>query len=247
MPILRLPKFGKQVQYAYITGRVRAMKTKLIPKEVYSRIMVMDTSEIIRYLSESQYKDEINFLSKDYSGIDLIEHATFDNLAKTYRKLLKISIEEPHFLILEYLRRWDIWNIKTLLRAKSYGADEKEIAKYLIPAGEFSEDYLMELAKIETVQKIIATLEGTDYSKALAYYDGKSLAKVENELDKLYYFRMEHTVSGTLSVGGSLMLKYVRREIDVKNLITLFRMNKAGIDATIVQKISSPEESFKRS
>ncbi len=236
MPVLRLPKFGQPVKYAYITGRVRAMKTKLIPGDMYSRMMSMDTSEIARYLEETQYKDEIDALSKDYSGSELIEHATFANLAKTYQKLARVAIDEPEFLILEYLRRWDVWNIKTLLRGKFSKASDTEIVKYLVPAGELSADRLSELAKKDTVQEIISAFDGTDYASALTGYDGKSLASVENALDKLYYFRMERAVGGTLSVGGGLLLKYVRREIDIRNLITLFRMNKAGVDAAVIQE-----------
>ncbi len=236
MPVLRLPKFGQPVKYAYITGRVRAMKTKLIPAEMYPRMQSMDASEIARYLEETQYKDEIDALSKDYSGTELIEHATFANLAKTYRKLLDVSIDEPQFLILEYLRRWDIWNIKTVIRGKFYGATDAEIMKYLVPAGELDAEFLDGLTKKGTVQEVISAFEGTDYSSALAQYDGKNLASLENALDKLYYFRMERAVGGTLSVGGGLLLKYVRREIDIRNLITLFRMNKAGVDAAIIQE-----------
>jgi V/A-type H+/Na+-transporting ATPase subunit C len=236
MPVLRLPKFGQPVKYAYITGRVRAMKTKLIPAEMYPRMQSMDASEIARYLEETQYKDEIDALSKDYSGTELIEHATFANLAKTYRKLLDVSIDEPQFLILEYLRRWDIWNIKTVLRGKFYGASDAEIMKYLVPAGELDAEFLDGLTKKGTVQEVISAFEGTDYSSALAQYDGKNLASLENALDKLYYFRMERAVGGTLSVGGGLLLKYVRREIDIRNLTTLFRMNKAGVDVAIIQE-----------
>jgi V/A-type H+-transporting ATPase subunit C len=236
MPVLRLPKFGQPVKYAYITGRVRAMKTKLIPAEMYPRMQSMDSSEIARYLEETQYKDEIDALSKDYSGTELIEHATFANLAKTYRKLLDVSIDEPQFLILEYLRRWDIWNIKTILRGKFYGASDAEIMKYLVPAGELDAEFLDGLTKKGTIQEVISAFEGKDYSSALAQYDGKNLASLENALDKLYYFRMERAVGGTLSVGGGLLLKYVRREIDIRNLITLFRMNKAGVEGAIIQE-----------
>ena len=236
MPVLRLPKFGQPVKYAYITGRVRAMKTKLIPAEMYPRMQSMDASEIARYLEETQYKDEIDALSKDYSGTELIEHATFANLAKTYRKLLDVSIDEPQFLILEYLRRWDIWNIKTVLRGKFYGASDAEIMKYLVPAGELDAEFLDGLTKKGTIQEVISAFEGKDYSSALAQYDGKNLASLENALDKLYYFRMERAVGGTLSVGGGLLLKYVRREIDIRNLITLFRMNKAGVEGAIIQE-----------
>jgi V/A-type H+-transporting ATPase subunit C len=236
MPVLRLPKFGSPVKYAYITGRVRAMKTKLVPAEMYARMMGMDMSEIARYLEETQYKDEIDALSKDYSGVELIEHATFANLAKTFRKLERVSIDEPSFLILEYLRRWDVWNIKTLLRGKFYGASDTEITKYLVPAGELSPEFLEELAKKDSITDIISAFGGTDYSSALEHYDGKDLASLENALDKLYYFRMERAVGGTLSVGGGLLLKYVRREVDIRNLITLFRMNKAGVDAAVTQE-----------
>jgi V/A-type H+-transporting ATPase subunit C len=229
-----LPKFGKPVKYAYITGRVRAMKTKLIPGDMYPRMMSMDTSEIARYLEETQYKDEIDALSKEYSGVELIEHATFANLARTFKKLEEVSIDEPSFLILEYLRRWDVWNIKTLLRGKFSGAADTDIVKHLVPAGELSAEYLDELAKKESINDIISAFDGTDYSTALAQYDGKNLASLENALDKLYYFRMQRAVGGTLSVGGGLLLKYVRREIDIRNLITLFRMNKAGVDAAVI-------------
>lgn len=236
MPVLRLPKFGNPVKYAYITGRVRAKKTKLIPNDMYQRMLSMDIAEITRYLEETQYKDEIDEMAKDYSGVDLVEYATFANLAKTYRNLLEVSIDEPKFLILEYLRRWDVWNIKTILRGKFHGSGDEEIMKYLVPAGELDLEFLDGLTKKNTVEEVIQAFDGTDYYVALTQYDGHMLSSVENALDKLYYFRMERAVGGTLSVGGGLLLKYVRKEIDIKNVITLFRMTKAGIDASIIQE-----------
>ncbi len=224
------------MKYAYITGRVRAMKTKLIPHEMYQRMLGMEIPEITRYLEETQYKEEIDLMAKDHSGAELVEYATFANLAKTYRKLLRVSIDEPEFLILEYLRRWDIWNIKTILRGKFYGASDEEIMKYLVPAGELDQEFLEGLAKKEKIEEVIQAFDGTDYYEALTQYDGQMLSSVENALDKLYYFRMERAVGGTLSVGGGLLLKYVRKEIDVKNLVTLFRMNKAGIEASVIQE-----------
>ena len=125
---------------------------------------------------------------------------------------------------------------RPLLRGKFYGATDTEIVKHLVPAGELSAEYLEELAKKESITDIISAFDGTDYSSALAQYDGKNLASLENALDKLYYFRMELAVGGTLSVGGGLLLKYVRREVDIRNLITLFRMNKAGVDAAVIQE-----------
>ena len=63
MPVLRLPKFGQPVKYAYITGRVRAMKTKLIPAEMYPRMQSMDASEIARYLEDAHIDASISVIS----------------------------------------------------------------------------------------------------------------------------------------------------------------------------------------
>jgi len=69
------------------------------------------------------------------------------------------------------------------------------------------------------------------------------LASLENALDKLYYFRMERAVGGTLSVGGGCCSSMSEERSISKNLITLFRMNKAGVDAAIIQENLIPEAS----
>jgi len=50
-----------------------------------------------------------------------IEHATFANLAKTFRKLEEVAIDEPSIPDPGVLRRWMYGNIKTLLQASSMG------------------------------------------------------------------------------------------------------------------------------
>ena len=105
--------------------------------------------------------------------------------------------------------------------------------KYIVPAGELNLEFLEGLAKKDEHPGSNIVLRWHGLFQRTAKYDGKNLASLENALDKLYYYRMERAVGGTLSVGGGLLLKYVRREIDIRNLITLFRMNKAGVDAAI--------------
>jgi len=70
-------------KYAYITARVRAMKSKLIQKEVFPKMMNMDLAEITRFIGESEYKQDVDELAQKFSGIDLLEHALNQNLART--------------------------------------------------------------------------------------------------------------------------------------------------------------------
>ncbi len=239
------PKKGKRsgsavkARYAYGTARVHAMKVKLFPKETYSKLVVMALPEITRFIEESEYKAEVDELARVYSGIDLVEFATHLNLAKTFTKLIEMTMGEPHDLILEYLRRWDIWDIKTILRGKMYGASDEEIARILVPSGELSREYLQTLVRKQSVEEVIAGLKGTVYYDVIKDIDyTESSMKAEDELDKFYYARMVDLVS---RIGGSsLYLTVIRMEIDVANLKTLFRLKNADISGSRVLEYMIP-------
>jgi len=201
-------------KYAYITARVRAMKSKLIQKEVFPKMMNMDLAEITRFIGESEYKQDVDELAQKYSGIDLLEHALNQNLARTYRKLLRISQDEPHYLITEYLRYWDIWNIKTILRGKYYGAPLEEIQEAVVAAGQLGYRQLISIASMESIDDIKVALENTPYHSAISDYQGGMLSTVENNLDKLYYSRILSSVGK--SKGEKLSLKFIKTEIDLK-------------------------------
>ena len=57
--------------YAYSVTRVRAMKSKLLPKESYPRLLNMGIDEITRFIQESEYKNDVDELAMKYSGGDL--------------------------------------------------------------------------------------------------------------------------------------------------------------------------------
>jgi V/A-type H+-transporting ATPase subunit C len=224
------------VKYAYIVARVRAMKGKLIPKEMYPKFINMEIPEITRFIGESEYKKDVDELGKKYKGTDLFEHALNQNLALTYRKLLEVSQNEPHYLITEYLRSWDIWNIKTIIRGKFSGASEEEILEDIVSAGQLRYRDLTEFTKIQTVEGVIAALAKTPYYPALVGYKGV-LAEIENNLDKLYYSGL---VTAGITSKDKYFSKFLRTEIDLKNLKILFRMKRAGMEREEIQKLLIP-------
>ncbi len=215
--------------YAYLATRVRAMKSKLVPKETYPRLMNMGISEITRFIQETEYKREIDELARTYSGVDLIEHGLNRNLAETFTKLIKISEGEPNHLITEYLRNYDVWNIKTLLRGKYYNASADEIKEALVSAGQLSYTFLSELAGKQSYSEVISVLESTVYYPILKEYDGTNLSDIENRLDKMYYNGLFNVISESKSKDRKLFAKFIRTEIDIKNIKTLFRLKKAGV------------------
>ncbi|WP_129598825.1 V-type ATP synthase subunit C [Methanohalophilus profundi] len=216
--------------YAYVTARVRAMKSNLLPKETYSRLMNMDLDEITRFIGETQYKQDVDELARKFEGVDLIEHALNRNLAVTFSKLIDISEGELNYLITEYLKNYDIWDIKTILRGKYYNATLEEIKDNLVSAGQFKYNFLSEIAEKESYEQVIDALSNTDYYPILMNYDGTNLPDIENQLDKLYYQRLFNAIGSPKSSDSKLFSKLIRTEIDIKNIKTMFRMKKEGVE-----------------
>ncbi|HLB70815.1 MAG: V-type ATP synthase subunit C [Candidatus Methanoperedens sp.] len=227
---------SNNVKYAYIVARVRAMKGKLIPKEMYPKFLNMEIPEITRIIGESEYKKDVDELGKKYRSTDLIEHALNQNLALTYRKLIEVSQNEANYLITEYLRSWDIWNIKTIIRGKFSGASEEEILEDVVSGGQLRYRDLSEIVKIGTVEGVIAAFAKTPYYPALEGYKG-DLAEIENALDRMYYSNL---IKAVVTTGNRLFLKFLKTEIDLKNLKMLFRMKRAGMERDEMIKLLIP-------
>ena len=214
------------------------MKSKIMPKETYPKLMNMEVDQILRFIGESEYKQDVDELSQHYAGPSLVEHALNQNLARTYRKLIDISYGEPQYLIAHYLRVWDVWNIKTILRGKQFGSTDEEILKYVISGGELRFHRIKELVALGK-DEFIESFKGTIYYNALTQ---DSLSDIENELDKAYYIDLVATkaISNPKSKSHKHLSEYVRTEIDIKNIKTLLRLKLSDIDAKKISNLMIP-------
>ncbi len=213
--------------FPYVTARVKARKALLLPKESYDRFLQMEIPEIARYLGEQQYKEELLALGVQYSGVDLIEMAITRNLEKTYTQIYEFSEGQLKIMVGRYLDRYDLQNIKTVVRAKVYGATERDLQEDIIPAGSFSRTFLEKLVEAKDLDSIFKALEGTIYSNALQLL-GKRPSEVtawsdwEDLVSRLYYSELLESIT-PLNEPNTLMLEFVKREIDVINLKTMLR------------------------
>lgn len=217
------------IKYAYINARVMAMKSKLLPKETYAKLMNLSIPEIARFIGETEYKSEVDELARKYDGIDLVEYALSSNLAKTYNKLIKISQGEANTLIKAYLRKWDVWNIKTIIRGKLHNIPEEEIIEDLIPAGDLAHEFLLKLAK-SSIDEVISSLEGTPYFELVKDCKEKQCQILEEELDKFYYEKLLESLKEGKSISVKLFEKFIKMEIDIENISSLLRLKKDGIE-----------------
>ena len=222
---------GGAGNYAYVTARVRAKKTQLLTPDQYPKLLARESNEIARALQEGQYKAEIDELAARYRGAELVERATRLNLGRTYGQILGFATGELAVTIGAYLGRYDVYNIKTILRGKFARAKPEDILDETVPAGSLA-PRLPELARLERVEDVVEALRGTPFHRVLAKsIEGRQLTnliEVENDLDKAYY----ETLLASIPTSGNAnkaFVGWIRNEIDVLNLKTLFRLRFARV------------------
>lgn len=213
--------------YPYVTARVKAKRAHLLPKESYDRLLLMEVPEIARFLGEREYKAEMLALGARYSGVDLIENAVSQNLAETYNRIYDFSEGNLRAMVGRYLDRYDLENVKTIVRAKTYGASAEDVQEDLVPAGSFSEEFLDELIEAPTLDAVFKQLGGTIYATALSILGTKpsevaNWSEWEDLVSRLYYAELVASIPPSTD-ANRLMRQFVLREIDIINLKTLLR------------------------
>jgi V/A-type H+-transporting ATPase subunit C len=240
--------------YPYVCARVRAKRASLLPSDVYRKLILMDTHQITRFLGESQYKKEITELGVKVSGFQLIDLALNQNIAAVYQQILGYSDGDLATLLSAYLQREDIWNIKTILRGKSYNAKPEEIMKAIRSAGKYPESYWQSIIQhSKTVQEAIELFKGNDYYEIITSFkdDWETHPDLcENRLEQAYYQFLLSSIHAR-SEANRLFLDFIREEIDLVNIKTLLMtkyesVEPAALSSMILPGGKIPEKTMQR-
>ncbi|MHB8052877.1 MAG: V-type ATPase subunit, partial [Methanoregula sp.] len=233
------------MDYGYINARMRGMKSRLLSHRALDDLILKpDLESLIADLENSPYREDIIEAKGRSSGILCIESALRQNFIRTFRKIQDFSREEVEAkqYIAIFLHRWDVQNIKTVLRGKNIHATAEEILDCLVPAGELDEVTLKELLKqpdIKAVIDLLATWQ-IRYAKPLTetfpeFAKSKDLAILECALDRYYYADALATVKAP-TYNNTLIRDLLSLEVDVVNIRTVLRMVRDHVDPADAQR-----------
>lgn len=226
------------VEYDYANARIRAMKSRLLErKELEELAAKLDIDSVINQLQETPYREDIDDASVRHSGIACVEYALRRNLGKTFRLILSfVKGEDAQILMRIFLNKWDIQNIKTILRGKNISAAANEILESLSPAGALDDATLVELVKQPDVKAVIDLLAtwGIEYSRPLTqhfaeYSEKKDLVVLEYALDKFYYENALEVAAGD-SYDEEIIRGMLTTEIDVINIRSILRIIRDKVE-----------------
>ncbi len=208
--------------YPYTYARISVMKGELIRPEKWESLLKMGVNELLRYLQDTGYKAEIDSLGVQKRNLAALENALNSNLMRTFNKLNKISDEKVQTVLRIYLKRHDLENFKTIVRAKMASIPYEEIKELLLPSLNHSPEYFNELAKKENVEKMLEELPFSIDPLPLKELD---LFHIENILDRAYYeelFRFANNLRGQ----GKAFREFILAELDILNIKMILRLKK---------------------
>jgi len=226
------------MDWGYINARMRGMKSRLLDHRALDTLILQpDLDSVISELEKTPYHDDIVEARGKFTGISCIENALRNNFIKTFRKVLSFAKkEEAEQYIRIFLHRWDVQNIKTILRGKNIHVTNEEILECLVPVGELDEAALTELVRQQDARAVVDLLATwrISWAKPLTsafpeFVRTGDLGRLECNLDRYYYEDALVAVQGPDPNKG-MIRRILATEIDIVNIKTVLRMIRDHVD-----------------
>ncbi|MDR2624225.1 MAG: V-type ATP synthase subunit C [Methanobrevibacter sp.] len=209
--------------YPYLlpNAKVRARKGRLFDEKQFSEIIETDDyKEITNYLRG--FPDYAKHLD-DHS----IEKSLDIQLGETYELLSRIAPDDVKKVFATLSKKSDIANIKSLIVSIEANLSKNETKKLLIPVGSLY-PLCEQLVDSNTVEDIVAGLDGTEYSvileDALREYSEKGMIlPLESALDKYFLENLLSASSVPSDDNTRILHSYIGSQVDVANLKVIIR------------------------
>ncbi len=227
--------------YAYVNARIRAREGRLLDNNKFNELLEAGSfEEMLGLLSDTDYYKYIESSEKNPL---MVEKALDTYLADMYQFIYNISPDSAKKVLKVFTMKYDIKNIKSLLRAKYYGLSPEKTIELLIPIGNLS-NKLKDLAEYKTVEEVIRGLEGTEYFKILQeelsnYEQTKNLMWLELALDKYYLnsLKKEIIIEGK---EEDIFREFIGTIIDIENLKVLLKAKADNISGDELTRFLTP-------
>jgi len=222
--------------YGYGNARVRGMRSRLLTPRVFDELMALpDLNKIISTLIDTEYGPEIETAIIHGRTPAAVDEAFRANMVGTFQKVMGFLNAEAYGLVGTLLGRWDLFNIKSIIRGKHMHLMPEEIEDGLYAVGALSPTELHVLVQLEDIRAVVDTLVTWESPYAVplrgalaAYGEGGNLASLELALDRYYSDWAAKRLQGRRA-NAVLARRILGLQVDSINLLTTFRLLKSDI------------------
>jgi len=244
----------------YTYARVAAMKSMLFKKGDYDKILKMGPIEALRFLQDTHYKKEMEEFDISSKGIKNIDAALNASLMRSFMKLYIISDLKMQRVISTYLLRYDLENIKMILRSKFTKVNIEEVEPLLYSSLHYSKEFMKQLLSKNSGEEVLNSIDFLKKEKVRAAikrysnkknnsqniltqrignFAGLDLFEMENMLD-VYYLELLWQFSSTLGGQGKKVAMFLHQEIEATNIKTIIKLKLAKYKGDIFSYLVHP-------
>lgn len=220
--------------YEYGNTRLRAMRSRLLARPDYVDMMGAGSLDrMLAMLADTAYSSDVEEALVRGRGLDRLDRALRANLARSLVKMASFYEGRPREKVDLLAGRWDLRNLRALVRLSGAPLAAIDPSAILVPAGRLGEAELAELAAQGDVTTLVDLMvawgiPSADSAFALLRARGDYTTEgdiwvLERAIDSAFAAEMDRSLAGE-DDGAVLVL---RAEIDARNLELALRIRAA--------------------
>ncbi len=237
--------------YASVLAKIGAQRSKLLDQTKLKTLTeAISLQEFTAQLRDTSYQQQIANITSPVTSRKL-ERAFHENLIETIIKIVKNSPKKAKEYLCLYLLRFEVENIKTLVKSTNANlTSEQKLAKtyFLTEAYLKNRPVIEEAAKAQSLKQIATTMRDTDYALALSmglqsYEEDGSTACLDVLLDKVYFEKLYDAYESLPRNEKPHAWFYASMKNDSFTLLTLLRGKNLKYDPNWL-RLAVPPNNF---
>lgn len=220
--------------YGYANARLRAMKSRLLTRDDYAELLgESGLEDMIARLTHTVYQRAVEAALIRASGWDCLSEALRRHFAQTLTQVSGFFSGNAKRLWELLIERWEVFNLKTILRGQAHHVRTDQVLGALLPAGELqASDHLrlVQQTSIRAVVDLLATWRHPYAEPLLAamprYSARGELAELELALDRARYASGLKQAAEIGDENAEKVRRVLRNEIDALNIMIVLRLSE---------------------
>jgi V/A-type H+-transporting ATPase subunit C len=211
---------------AYLNTRVSLFARRLWSADDFTGLIRTPDAEMAEVLAERG----LPLLATGFDNLDnrSLEQRIIAQVRDDATVLIRPLCGKARDFLIYWIERFEISNVKTLLRGKMSGERPAALLSRLTPMGSFGRLDIQELAHAEDVSELLRRLEAGHYAGIVrqarrAFEETHDPFILDAALDRGYYEGLAHRAQPLEKVMGASLRRLVGPLIDRINLVWLLR------------------------
>lgn len=222
----------------YLVTRVHGLRTHLIlPHDIQNLAKTKNLSDVTASLMKTDYAAEISQLPTQEQDAATLEGIFLKKLTERFFFVRRAAQGRMQDLLTRYCERFEVENVKRIIRAK-YGGQSLEKPTLILLPREHSLVNYPALLEAKDVDEVASLLRDTPYrlsEKIQSYKESGTTLILESTLDKTYFTRIWELAGNVRSIRN-----LVGEEIDLRNLLVALSLKTRELSPRLIEETMIP-------